>query len=238
MARRQRGLRLFPRPTNEVRVRPLCPYRSSDGSCSLMTCSYRCSCQSCVHKCQRNCMCRCQCQHRHHQRRSRVVIVKKALTPIRVKAHHFDIRHLNARHDSVDIYGQNDGCKLPVKVDREGRLEVITKGPMPSVVFSEEAFVGITITDIPAALPFQTTSNKTVYTYSVVNSGPDSISANVEVSPDGSHFVFDSHQQIDPNETAVLVPNYFLKYTRLSLQTTSTSAITTADVYFQAQTCS
>ncbi|MCF8567613.1 DUF6385 domain-containing protein [Alicyclobacillus tolerans] len=160
------------------------------------------------------------------------------MKPVRVKANNLDIRSLNTNRDSVEIYGQYGYQKLPVAVDNLGRLEVITKGGIPSVVFSEQTFSGLVITNKPTLLPLQDTSTQTVYTYSVINLGSASLDAILEVSPDGNHFTLDLQKQVAPNETIVLVPNYFLKYTRLSLQTTSSSAVTTTDVYFQSQTLS
>lgn len=236
MAARQTGPRLFRRPTNGLRVHGQCTCKRHSGERHRYNERlYR----HCGQGCQQTCRCRCPChQNHHHHGRPCVVIVKKMLTPVRVKAHNLDIRSLNAVQDSVEVYGQHDSNKLPVRVDDKGRLEVVTKGSIPSVVFSEETYPGIIITNNPTAVPLQDTSNKTVYTYSVVNRGSASIDVDIEVSPDGDHFTVDTHQQVASNETIVLVPKYFLKYTRLNLRTPSPSTITTADVYFQAQTLS
>lgn len=193
-------------------------------------------------KCECYPICRFHRKHRRHHRKhnchhpTRPIVVKRVLAPVRVTASNFDIRRLKSREDSVEIYGRNGYAKLPIKVDEKGRLEVVSKNHTPSVAFSERAFIGLTITDATTVLPLQDTSNKTVYTYSVVNLGSAPITVHLEISPDGNHFKMDSQKQIDAHETAVFVANYFLKYTRVSLRTTSPGDQTTATVYFQAQT--
>ncbi|RCW49526.1 DUF6385 domain-containing protein [Paenibacillus prosopidis] len=106
-----------------------------------------------------------------------------------------------------------------------------------AVRFIAKRICGLVISDRLRELPPQNTSKLTVYSYAIVNRSKEPIIARVEVSPNKDDFASDREATVPPDETIVIVPTRFLKYTRIALQTASDASIAAeCDVYFQAQT--
>ncbi|MDQ6422460.1 DUF6385 domain-containing protein [Paenibacillus sp. LHD-117] len=90
-------------------------------------------------------------------------------------------------------------------------------------------------TDENKYLPVQDTSTKATYSYAVINKGNFPAVAKIQISPNARNYADDTEQPVDAGETVVLVPNRFLRYTRLAVRSERSDESTIVDVYFQSQ---
>ncbi|QHW32452.1 hypothetical protein GZH47_17630 [Paenibacillus rhizovicinus] len=90
-------------------------------------------------------------------------------------------------------------------------------------------------TDEFVALPPQDTSNKSVYSYAVVNRGSEPVIAQVEVGPNGRDYATDAEEIVPDGGTAIVVPIKFQRYTRLLVKSLNEGKPTGVTVYFQSQ---
>ncbi|WP_282938420.1 DUF6385 domain-containing protein [Paenibacillus sp. RC67] len=179
----------------------------------------------CHHRCKRKKPpCPCDC----------TVTVRKIKRPVTVIADKLDIRDLNAQKDSVQIFGTDSTQIIPVLTDHEGRI--IVSPNSSNIVFEEEAFLNLQVSDQFTDLPLQDTTTKTVMSYAVINRGTSPAIVRTEISPNSSDFSLDQQDVVQPNSVRVFVPNRFLKWTRLSISTEKGTVPTQVDVYFQSQT--
>ncbi|MFC5403513.1 DUF6385 domain-containing protein [Cohnella soli] len=121
----------------------------------------------------------------------------------------------------------------------------ITAGTLSSVTsISQKSFVesqttNVITADAFTAIPAVTTSVLGTYSFFVYNKGPgtNKVDARVEVSANGSNWFddVDTVTGIAVGSVDVLVPQRFLKYTRLSYRSSATGSATTIDVLFNAQ---
>ncbi|WP_415639920.1 DUF6385 domain-containing protein [Paenibacillus lupini] len=121
----------------------------------------------------------------------------------------------------------------------------ITAGTLNSITsisqksFQETANLNNLTADAYTAVPTITTSVFGTYSYFVYNKGPgtNAATARVEISANGSNWYTDveSVTGIAVGSVDVLVPQRFLKYTRLAYRSTTTGSPTTVDVYFNGQ---
>ncbi|PTM57674.1 DUF6385 domain-containing protein [Desmospora activa] len=176
-----------------------------------------------------------------------------AFSRCRTKRKRHPKKHSNKKMNHVLIYGKNGKRTVPIKTDPKGRPMVkCSKLKRPScwkkrrsfripnnfrsdVLFSEEKIENIHVSS-SIALPSQDTSHQLVYSYAIVNKGDYPVKAVVQISPDNSHFARDGDDVIPAGKTKALVPNRFLRFTRLVLSPTAEGHPTTVDVYFQTQT--
>jgi len=159
----------------------------------------------------------------------------KILNPVRVVAKKLDIRNLTPVRDKVEIFGTDGGQIRPILTDPYGRLEIV---PTPGVytVFDEEKFLNWNVTDQLTPLPLQDTATRTMVSYAVINRGENPAIVRTEISPNSVDFAIDRQDTVPPNSVRVLVPNQFLKWTRLSVSAEEAGNPTLLDVYFQSQT--
>lgn len=121
----------------------------------------------------------------------------------------------------------------------------ITAGTLSSVTsisqksFQEATSLDVATTDAYAPVMSVTTSIYGTYSFFVYNSGPgvNAADAIVEISANGTNWYTDvsTDSGIAVGSVEVLVPQRFLKYTRLSSRSTSAGNATTVDVYFNGQ---
>lgn len=90
-------------------------------------------------------------------------------------------------------------------------------------------------TDQIKPLPKQNTSNKSIYSYAVVNRGEYPAELRLEVGPNGSDYAIDMEGVVEKGVTEVLVPSKFMRYARLSVKSKQQGHPTKLLVYFQAQ---
>ena len=157
--------------------------------------------------------------------------------PIQVTAKQLDIRNLVRDRDHVkaEMFG-TDGTHLrAVRTDEAGRLEV-APAPEINTVFNEEKFLNWDVTHEMSSTPPQNTAVKTMTSYAVINRGDHPALVRIEISPNGSDFVLDQKEVVKAKAMKVFVPNFFLKWTRISAQTEGKKNGTVLDVYFQSQT--
>ncbi|MCF6093311.1 DUF6385 domain-containing protein [Microaerobacter geothermalis] len=150
-----------------------------------------------------------------------------------------NIRPLESYKDSLLIYGRTkDGELKPVKVDEEGKLYVtgefsITISP---VEYLEEAYPDLTADCVIKSIPFLDMSLTQVGSFAVINHGPSTVVAQVEISPDKISYQTDTpSEEIEAGRMKVLVAPTFLKYARISYKTTLPGTLSKITIYFQGQ---
>ncbi|REE91369.1 hypothetical protein A8990_10574 [Paenibacillus taihuensis] len=121
----------------------------------------------------------------------------------------------------------------------------ITAGTLSSVTsisqktFVEQANSALVTDDTFTPLSAVTTSVLGTYSFFVYNRGPgaNNADARVEISADGSNWYTDvvSTTGIAVGSVDVLVPQRFLKYTRLAYRSSAAGNATTVDVFFNGQ---
>ncbi|MGN7414889.1 DUF6385 domain-containing protein, partial [Paenibacillus sp. SAF-068] len=121
----------------------------------------------------------------------------------------------------------------------------ITAGTLSSVTsisqksFQESQLISTPTANTFTALPAVTTSVFGTYSFFVYNRGPgvNRVDARVEISANGSNWYTDvtTVTGILSGSVDVLVPQRFLKYTRLSYRSSLVGAPSTIDVFFNGQ---
>ncbi|MGO4539375.1 DUF6385 domain-containing protein [Paenibacillus sp. 2TAB19] len=121
----------------------------------------------------------------------------------------------------------------------------ITTGSLSSVTsisqksFQETAYLDQVTGDAYTALPAVTTSVFGNYSFFVYNKGPgtNKVDARVEISANGTNWYVDvdTVTGIAVGSVDVLVPQRFLKFTRLALRSSTAASPTTVDSYFNGQ---
>ncbi|WP_415839991.1 DUF6385 domain-containing protein, partial [Paenibacillus endophyticus] len=121
----------------------------------------------------------------------------------------------------------------------------ITAGTLSSVTsisqksFQETSSLNIVTADAFTALPTVTTSVFGTYSFFVYNRGPgaNTADARVEISANGTNWYadVDTVTGVAVGSVDVLVPQRFLKYTRLAYRSSATGLPTTIDAYFNGQ---
>lgn len=131
-------------------------------------------------------------------------------------------------------------CKLPSdnrRNETSKRSCGVKRKPRPSrpTLFAERVFLNVSTTDEFIALPAQDTSNKTTYSYAIVNKGDEPVVAQLEIGPNEKDYALDSEEIVPGGTTAVVVPVRFQRYTRLLLKSLHAGKPAGIHVYFQAQ---
>lgn len=162
-------------------------------------------------------------------------------------ANSVDIRALTYTVDSITVTGAVNVANtvniraLSYATDTVTVTGIVEVANSPTVQIGGYAFSasnttlsseeGATIT----SFKFDTSQYK-LYTFYIYNSGTNAISAQLEVSPvdTDSYYVPDKSIAISlgGGEKQILIPGYFLNYTRLKI---SSSSAFTAEVYFNGQ---
>jgi|GEM_PF-5021789 len=161
--------------------------------------------------------------------------IKFLRQPIKVKAKNLDIRKLRPYHDKVLIYGFDGSKPKKIRTDCKGRLEVITKGALPSTVFSEEKYSGIETQNQWRPLPAQDTSIQQTFSYVICNRGNHNALVRVESSPNLQDYIIELESILSPGNTIVLVPPHFLNYHRIAVKSETSDLPTSLDIFYQAQ---
>jgi hypothetical protein len=101
--------------------------------------------------------------------------------------------------------------------------------------FCETVYPDIHTSDHYRPLPAQDTSNKTVYSYAIVNQGDHPVSVRVEVGPNKANYALDQEGVVGGGATSVVVPAKFMRYSRLTVKSHEKGKPTRLQIYFQAQ---
>ena len=149
---------------------------------------------------------------------------------ITVDATDLDIRDLTNATDSVLIYGNDGTNNQVILTDPSGRLLVTLASSFTEAtqtVSTVTALVGSTSQDI---------SDVPNYTWFVNNIGAtNTADVRLEISPNDLDWVVDGGTETVLTETAiVVVPNVFLRYTRIAYQSTTAGADTSLVLIMQA----
>lgn len=101
--------------------------------------------------------------------------------------------------------------------------------------FCETVYKDLQTSDQFKPLPMQDTSNKTMYSYAIVNRGENPAVLRLEVGPNGSDYAIDMEGVVEKGVTEIVVPSKFMRYSRLTLKSKQKGQPTKLQVYFQAQ---
>jgi hypothetical protein len=113
----------------------------------------------------------------------------------------------------TQIYGTDGVNAIPIRVDASGNLDIgVNFTSLTASLTAPASGTGIALT--------LDSSEKSLYSFYAMNSGGTApITVKLQVSPTttSSYFVDDSSTPVllNPLEAAVLVPKYYLNYTRL-----------------------
>lgn len=101
--------------------------------------------------------------------------------------------------------------------------------------FCEMVYRNVKTTDQFKPLPKQNISNKSVYSYAVINRGEYPAVFRLETGPNGFDYTIDMEGVVEKGVTEVLAPSKFMRYARLSVKSKQQGHPTKLLVYFQAQ---
>lgn len=136
-----------------------------------------------------------------------------------------ELRDLTPLRDGVRIYGSNG---LPLDATPFGTLRVESAG-CDFQEFMEE----LTASSTPVSTATRDVARYRHYSYAILNIGPVNAWVQVEISPDGIHWVPDSiAQQVKPGALLAVTSSYFLRFIRLACWS---DLATTLMVWLQAQ---
>ncbi|AFM39656.1 hypothetical protein Desaci_0594 [Desulfosporosinus acidiphilus SJ4] len=146
--------------------------------------------------------------------------------PVNVQARvDSDIRNLTSQRDRVQIYGSSH---VPLATTGTGRVqaEISGHGFQESI---EEAEVGQTI----SYSTIRDVSALSRYSFAVYNRGSQPANVQVELSPDGLHWLkVGKRERVEPETLIMIPPQEFLRYTRVSCEA---EGLTTLRIWVQAQ---
>ncbi|MDK2798755.1 MAG: hypothetical protein PWP27_513 [Clostridiales bacterium] len=152
---------------------------------------------------------------------------------VTVTAEDLDIRNLTGTTDSITIY--NTVTVTAEDLDIRPLTAASDSIMLGARLFSESNTTIAGVTD-SAAIMQQDTSEQNVYSFYVFNTGENTVTVNLQVSPTttDSYFVDDTSGAVGvaAGEKAVLVAAKYLQYTRLFYSTGG--ATCTFDVYYNA----
>lgn len=158
--------------------------------------------------------------------------IVKAL-PLKARCHH--LRRITAKNDSIQMYGFDGTKARPIHVDSDGRIEVVTQGPIPSRVFHEQIFHNVPTENDWVPLPAQDTSTQITYSYAIVNRGDQPALVRLEIGPNTTDFAIDREGTAAADSTLIMAPTRFLHFTRIAVKAQNPGNFTELDIYFQAQ---
>ena len=134
----------------------------------------------------------------------------------------------------TQIFGSTDGVNtVPVHVDAAGNLEMgVSFTSLTASLTAPASGTGIAIT--------LDSSEKSLYSFYAMNSGTTStLTVKLQVSPTtlASYFIDDSSTPVvlAPSAAAVLVPKYYLNYTRLYYTNNDTVNTASLQAYCDAR---
>ena len=160
----------------------------------------------------------------------RQVIATDVGTSIEVSATDLDIRNLSNTQDNIVIYGNDGTDNRALKTDVTGILQVASSKTFTNLsqnVTTADAYTGSTARDI---------SLQTQYSFFVNNTGADSATVKVQISPDNTLWVDDSTEfEVAAAAAKVLTPTRFANFARVAYRSTATGSSTTADIIYQSQ---
>jgi len=146
--------------------------------------------------------------------------------PVTVQANvNADIRNLTPTRDRVQIFGSS---QAPLATSICGRAQVEISGHG-----FHESLEEVTATQTLSSTTIRDVSTLPRFSFAIYNSGTESAYVQAELSPDGIHWAGEGHQlEVNPGKLIIIVPENFLRYTRLSY---GTEGLTTLRIWVQAQ---
>ena len=160
----------------------------------------------------------------------RMYITTETGTSVEVVGSDFDIRNLTNTQDNIAVYGNDGTTNRILKTDANGALQVAI-----GMNFTNQS-ENLTTADDYDGSTQRDISLQRQYSFFVNNTGSNSATVKVQISPDGTLWVDDSTEfTIAGSETKVLGPNRFANYARISFKSTTTAESTTLTVAYQSQ---
>lgn len=152
---------------------------------------------------------------------------------VNITNENLDIRDLSYTQDSILIYGNDGTDNRVISTDSDGVLQVATvkRG------FTSTSNTELTTTDSYTYLSFIDVSKYSEYVFYVKNTGSNSASIVIEISPTNQTGDAIQHLEatIESGDKEIYVPSKFLQYVRLGYKSAVSEQSTTLDVYFQAR---
>ena len=160
----------------------------------------------------------------------RQIIATDVGTAIEVSATDLDIRNLSNTQDNIVVYGNDGTDNRALKTDATGILQVAYTKIFTNAtqnITTANSYAGSTARDI---------SLQSQYSFFVSNTGANSATAKVQISPDNTLWIDDSTEfEVAAGEAAILSPSRFANYVRVAYKSTVADSSTTADIIYQAQ---
>jgi hypothetical protein len=135
------------------------------------------------------------------------------------------IRNLTPLRDRVQIFGSG---RMPLATTSCGRAQVEISGHG-----FQESFEDVTAHRTLAYTTIRDVAALSRYSYAIYNMGAEVACVQIQLSPDGLHWVnVGNHKIIDPNTLGMINPEGFLRYARVSYKA---QGLTTLRIWVQAQ---
>ncbi|MBZ4663863.1 MAG: hypothetical protein JG776_1578 [Caloramator sp.] len=145
-----------------------------------------------------------------------------------------DIRDLSYNQDSILIYGNDGTDKRVIATDSEGLIKIVTAKRS----FESQLNSNLSTSDSYSYISFIDVSMYSDYVFYIKNTGSNSATIVVEISPTNNAddaITHISDVTVDSGEKELIIPSKFLRYVRLGYKSTNSGQSTTLDVYFQAR---
>ena len=160
----------------------------------------------------------------------RQIITTEVGAEVAVTATDLDIRDISNTQDSIVVYGNDGADNRALKTDAAGILQVaytkVFTNQTQNVTTAND-YTGSTARDI---------SLQSVYTFFINNTGENSATVKVQISPDNTLWVDDSAEfEIEAETAEAFTPNKFANYARIAYKSAVADSNTTLDIVFQSQ---
>ena len=160
----------------------------------------------------------------------RQIIATDVGTSIEVSAADLDIRNLSNTQDNIVVYGNDGTDNRALKTDITGVLQVA-----PSKTFTNQS-ESVTTADTYTGSTARDISLQNQYSFFVNNTGADSVTVKVQISPDNTLWIDDSTEfEVAAASADILTPTRFANFARVAYRSTVAGSGTTADIIYQSQ---
>jgi len=140
-----------------------------------------------------------------------------------------DIRSLDYRRDSIQVYGSQPSAPLKTNTLGQAQVEIASNG------YTEEQEEITTFDAWNCSTP-RDVSRQGMYSLAVLNNGTNLAVVRTTISPDSIHWLWDGPEKtLSPGELHVLVAKYFLRYASVGYRSAIPERPTGLIIWYQAQ---
>lgn len=101
--------------------------------------------------------------------------------------------------------------------------------------FCQVVYRNVETTNEFTALPSQEMSNRSLFSYAIVNRGSKGAVVQLEIGPNDSDYLVDMESEINGGSMDIIVPSKFMRFVRVSVRSLDPGLPTKLTVYYQAQ---